>query len=119
MQSALETLARLETTGRRIAVLGQMGELGDAEEAAHREVGRLAGQLGLDELLLLGASAPLTAEGARDAGLAQAHIHIAEDHVSIARTLEGLLGPGDRVLVKGSRAARMERVIELLAEGGH
>jgi len=119
MQSALETLARLETRGQRIAVLGQMGELGDADESAHREVGRLAGELRLDELLLLGASAPHAAQGARDAGLSEAQIHVAADHDSVARTLGSLVGPGDRVLVKGSRAARMERVIELLAEGGH
>jgi UDP-N-acetylmuramoyl-tripeptide--D-alanyl-D-alanine ligase len=119
MQSALETLARLETRGRRIAVLGQMGELGDADETAHRDIGRLAGRLGLDALVLLGASAEHAAQGAREAGLAEARIHVAADHDSVASTLASLIGAGDRVLVKGSRAARMERVIELLAEGGH
>ena len=119
MQSALETLARLETRGHRIAVLGQMGELGDAEEAAHHDVGRLAGQLGLDALLLLGDCAEHAAQGAREAGLPETRIHVVEDHASLASVLASLVGPGDRVLVKGSRAARMERVIELLAEGGH
>ena len=117
MRSALETLARLESSNRRFAVLGPMGELGEAADAAHLDVGRLAGSLGLDGLFLLGPSAALIAEGARESGLDESHIHIEENHTLLARSLQARLSKGDRVLVKGSRAARMERVIELLEEG--
>jgi len=114
MRNALETLARLETSGRRFAVLGEMGELGDASEEAHREAGRFAGQLALDGIFVLGASAERVAEGARESGLAGNRIHVETCHEAIAEKLRDRLGKGDLVLVKGSRAARMERVIEEL-----
>jgi UDP-N-acetylmuramoyl-tripeptide--D-alanyl-D-alanine ligase len=119
MRNALETLARLDTHGRRLAVLGQMGELGDESDEAHREAGRLAGSLGLDEVFLLGPMAELTAEGAREAGLAEGRIRVFNDHDSLARSLRARIAKGDRILVKGSRAARMERIIEALEKGSH
>ncbi|MCR9097543.1 MAG: UDP-N-acetylmuramoyl-tripeptide--D-alanyl-D-alanine ligase [bacterium] len=118
MQNALETLARLDTAGSRHAVLGQMGELGDEALAAHEALGRLAGELRLDGLFLLGDHASRTAEAAREAGLDAGRIVLGPDHETLARALRDRLGKGDRVLVKGSRAARMERVIELLEEVG-
>jgi len=117
MRDALETLARLETPGQRLAVLGRMGELGDEGHAAHRETGRLAASLGLDELFLIGPMADVVAEGAREAGLADSHIHIADDHDSLTRSLRSCISKGDRILVKGSRAAQMERVIAALEKG--
>ena len=119
MRNALETLARLGASGARHAVLGQMGELGDASDAAHEELGRLAAQLGLDSLFLLGDTAERTAGAAREAGLDADRIIIGADHDALAHALHAKLGKGDRVLVKGSRAARMERVIELLEEASH
>jgi UDP-N-acetylmuramoyl-tripeptide--D-alanyl-D-alanine ligase len=119
MRTALNTLARLETKGRRVAVLGQMGELGDEGDEAHREAGQLAGSLGLDELFLIGAMAELVAEGAREAGLAEDRIHVFDEHDSLARSLRTRIAKGDRILVKGSRTARMERIIEALEERSH
>ncbi len=116
MRSALETLSRLESAGARHAVLGQMGELGDAAPAAHEELGRLAAELGLDGLFLLGDHAERSADAAREAGLAPERIFVGSDHESLAGALATRLHKGDRVLVKGSRAARMERVLELLEE---
>jgi len=114
MRSALETLARLETSGRRYAVLGGMGELGAESDQAHREVGELVGSLALDGLFVLGASAALISRGAAGAGLVADRIHVEDTHEGLAAHLRECLGPGDRVLVKGSRAAAMERVIEML-----
>jgi UDP-N-acetylmuramoyl-tripeptide--D-alanyl-D-alanine ligase len=111
MRNALETLGRLQTSGRRFAVLGEMGELGDATDEAHREAGRLAGQLGLDGLFVLGDSAERVAAGARESGLASDRIYLEASHEAIAEKLRDRLGKGDLVLIKGSRAARMERVI--------
>lgn len=118
MRSALETLARLDAGGRRHAALGAMGELGESAEAAHREVGRHAATLGLDGLFLIGEMADRVAEGAREGGMDRDRIEIAGDHVALARALAARLGKGDRVLVKGSRAARMERLIQALEEVG-
>ncbi len=117
MQSALETLARLDTSGLRLAVLGEMGELGDQRENAHREAGRLVASLNLDGLYLLGPSANVVAEGARESGMAEARIHIENDHASIVRTLRKDITKGDRILIKGSRSAQMERIAQALEEG--
>lgn len=119
MRNALETLARLDTRGRRLAVLGQMGELGDEGDEAHREAGRLAGSLGLDEIFLLDPMAELIAEGARETGLREDQLHIFNDHESLSQSLRTRIAKGDRILVKGSRAARMERIIEALEKGSH
>jgi UDP-N-acetylmuramoyl-tripeptide--D-alanyl-D-alanine ligase len=119
MRNALETLARLETSGRRLAVLGQMGELGDEADEAHREAGRLVASLGLDALFLIGPAAERIAEGARQAGFTDALIQVFEDHESLTRSLREEIGAGDRILVKGSRAAQMERIVEALEKGSH
>ena len=116
MQIALDTLGRLETSGRRFAVLGDMGELGDEGVTAHRDAGRLAGSLGLDGLFLIGSMAEHVAAGAADAGLRKARIHLEEDHDALARKLGEIISKGDLILVKGSRAARMERIIEAIEE---
>ncbi len=117
MQNALETLARMPSTGKRHAVLGQMGELGESAAQAHAEIGRLAAELNVDALYLLGDMADLTAEAAKTAGLALEQIIQSESHEALAESLRNRINKGDRVLVKGSRAAKMERVIELLEEG--
>ena len=119
MRNALETLARLESGGRRFAVLGQMGELGDLADEAHLEIGRCAGSLGLDAVFLIGPGASKMSEGALESGLRPTQVHIEENHAAIARSLGSRLSKGDCVLVKGSRAARMERVIEMLEEAHH
>jgi len=110
MKAALRTLVELDTEGKRIAVLGEMRELGTQSERAHREVGETAATLGVDQLITIGDAAELIAQGARTAGL---------DRVSAVRSTReaaDLLGkisvPGDLVLIKGSRAARTEEVIE-------
>ena len=119
MRDALETLARLDVEGRRVAVLGQMGELGSEGDEAHREAGRLAASLGIDALFLLGPLAEQVAEAAAEAGLADRSIHLFDDHQSLAESLRSQLGKGDRILVKGSRAAHMERITQALEKGNH
>ncbi len=69
MKAALATLVELETDGRRIAVLGQMGELGPESERGHREVGEAAAALHIDYLIAIGDKGELIAQAARDAGL--------------------------------------------------
>ncbi len=98
---------------RRIAVLGDMLELGAASAELHREVGRLAAELGIDALYLLGDYATETAAGARTQMPADA-VHVAASHAAIAAQLGGAVQPGDWVLVKGSRGQRMEEVVRLL-----
>jgi UDP-N-acetylmuramyl pentapeptide synthase len=114
MEVALRMLAGSAAAGRRIAVLGDMGELGPTSDKAHREAGRLAAQLGVDRLFALGPQAERVAAGAREAGMSAARIHVGASHEEVAERLHGELAAGDWVLVKGSRSMRMERIAELL-----
>jgi UDP-N-acetylmuramoyl-tripeptide--D-alanyl-D-alanine ligase len=117
MEVALRLLAGAAGARRRIAVLGDMGELGVTSEKAHRETGRLAAQLGIDLLFALGSQAERVAAGAREARMSPARIVVGESHEEVARRLRGELAAGDWVLVKGSRSMRMERIAEALGAG--
>ena len=110
MKAALRTLVELDTEGKRIAVLGEMRELGVESERGHREVGETAATLGVDRLITIGDAAQLIAEGARTAGLDK--VSSARSTAEAARLLGEIAEPGDLVLIKGSRAARTEEVIE-------
>jgi UDP-N-acetylmuramoyl-tripeptide--D-alanyl-D-alanine ligase len=112
--AALETMGSFPVGGKRIAVLGDMAELGQASESAHVEAGQLAARLGLNGLVTVGQWADTTVRAAQEAGLANV---AAFDDVNVAgQALAKKLEPGDVVLIKGSRAAKMERIIEALSE---
>jgi UDP-N-acetylmuramoyl-tripeptide--D-alanyl-D-alanine ligase len=113
MRAALATLAELETDGRRFAVLGEMAGLGSESERGHREVGEAAATLKIDELIAIGETAATIAGAARDAGLEKARtVHSVSEAAEI---LAEETSPNDLVLIKGSRAARTERVLEEFA----
>lgn len=114
LRNALEVLAMGE--GRKVAVLGDMAELGRWSEELHREAGRWCAELGLDALFLLGEWGWAVREGAKEGGF-RGPVVWARDHRELARAIREFLAPGDLVLVKGSRSMEMERVIELLEEG--
>ncbi len=114
MKAALGTLAALEIEGRRIAVLGQMNELGAASETGHREVGAAAAKSGIDQLITIGEIAAEIARAARAAGLDQAFALSSSEEA--AEFLAEHAVAGDAVLVKGSRLARTERVLEEFAK---
>jgi UDP-N-acetylmuramoyl-tripeptide--D-alanyl-D-alanine ligase len=110
MKAALRTLVELDAEGKRIAVLGEMRELGSESERGHREIGETAATLGVDQLITIGDAAELIAEGARTAGLDK--VSSARSTSEAAKLLSEMAEPGDLVLIKGSRAARTEEVIE-------
>lgn len=114
--AALATLRDLKGGHRAIAVLGDMLELGEERDAAHREIGRLAAAC-VDRLYLLGGMAGLTAAAAREAGLSAAAVRVAATHDEIVADLSAALSPGDFILVKGSRGMRMEVVAEAVRRG--
>lgn len=113
--AALESLARLAGPGRGVAVVGDMGELGAHTLEAHRETGALAARLGVGALVALGAHAEVVAEAGRAAGLGGAQVRVARGHEDAARAARQLAGEDDWILVKGSRAMQMERVVEALS----
>jgi UDP-N-acetylmuramoyl-tripeptide--D-alanyl-D-alanine ligase len=115
MLAALETLCALPLQGRRVAVLGDMNELGSHSEAAHAEIGRRAAGLGIGQLFAIGKMAPATARAARAAGLTRV-MEFADVDAAV-QAVKGFLKPGDVVLLKASRAVRLERIAETLKLG--
>jgi UDP-N-acetylmuramoyl-tripeptide--D-alanyl-D-alanine ligase len=103
MRAALEHLAERARDRRRVAVLGQMAELGDYADEAHREVARAVAEIGVDVLISVGPAAQVY--GGRSVADAAEAIDV----------LRKELQPGDCVLVKGARALELEKVAEALA----
>ena len=110
--AALETLETLPHARRRVVVLGDMLELGDIAERAHREAGRAVAVSGAAEFIGVGRAARAAVEAAREAGLSESH-HASTFEDTVALLLKRL-APGDALLVKGSRGMRMERVVDAL-----
>lgn len=112
MRSAVETLAALRNPGRRIAVLGDMAELGSLSELAHFEIGELVGRSGIDTLVTVGPRAVRFADGARAEGMAEDSLIVCESPSEAIDKLKGMVAQGDAVLVKASRVMGLEAVVE-------
>jgi UDP-N-acetylmuramoyl-tripeptide--D-alanyl-D-alanine ligase len=112
MAAAFRTLMSLPGEGRGVALLGCMGELGGRSGELHRWVGGDAVEAGLTCLHAVGPQAEDLVAGARAAGISEAASW--PDHASLARGYLSGKRPGDRVLVKGSRSANMEKVLPYL-----
>lgn len=113
VKSALEVLAGLECK-RKIAVLGDMRELGDNSAELHREVGRFAAENGVDILLTVGELGKHIAEGAALGGMCRESVYseIDESVAETVKTLKSIIAEGDVILFKASRAMKFERIIE-------
>lgn len=112
MRFALGMLAEQRAEGRRIAVLGDMLELGPIAEQAHRTVGQQAAAIPVDLLITVGKLGQLIAQGAQEAGLGVQQIKHFEDSKEAAAAVPSLLAPEDLVLVKASRGMKLELVVE-------
>ena len=116
MRAALNTFAAMRVAGSRIAVLGDMGELGDFGPAGHREMGALAAALGIDRLVSVGDLGSLIAEAAEEGGMPEDRVFRTADAAGALEVVKGLVGPGDAVLVKASHSVGLERVVEGLVD---
>ncbi len=112
MKAALRTLMELDADGKRVAVLGRMLELGAESERGHREVGETAATLGIDHLISI--ADDTIAVAAEKAGLE--NFAVAKDASEAAEMLGAIVGPGDLVLIKGSRSSRTELVLDEFAK---
>ncbi len=120
MKAALEMLASYRPedrkAGRKVALLGDMLELGESAPFWHVELGKWAGNFGVDRLICVGRWAEQVAEGARLSGMTQDAISTCPDVETVC--LSGLLFPGDHLLIKGSRGMKMERILSALSGDG-
>jgi len=114
VRAAFETVRALRGGRRFVAVLGEMRELGSLHEQAHREVGRLCAEEGVDVLVTVGPAGTLIASAAREAGMSPSAILQAQDAEEAARTAQSVVRSGDVVLVKASRAVGLEHVAAAL-----
>ena len=120
MRAALTTFAAMPVEGRRIVVCGEMRELGASSAETHREIGRLVAEQGFDRLISIGGQARIIVESAVEHGLPSDCAEDCGDVEKSTALLKKEIGPGDAVLIKGSRANRMERIVEeLIAAGRH
>ena len=115
MKAALDTLCDLPAESRRIAILGDMRELGDSTDDLHREVGVFAAEKPLDLLICVGEKSSLIASAAQRQGFAGQLVHY-PDAPAASLDLPAHLQDGDLVLLKASRSMRLERLVTTLAE---
>jgi UDP-N-acetylmuramoyl-tripeptide--D-alanyl-D-alanine ligase len=118
VEAAFRTLAAVNVPGRRIAVLGDMLELGDQAGALHQRCGSLVSLTDLALLIAVGEHAQDVREGALAKGFSADRIRTFSSADEAARELPQLLQEKDTVLVKGSRAMEMEQVVEALERAG-
>ena len=111
--AAVRSLVRLPVDGQRIAVLGEMLELGSHSEAGYTEVGRAVGEGGVDVLIAVGRDLGPLAEVVRRT---RTVVHEVADADEAIMLVLRAARPGDAVLVKASRAVGLERVAEALVE---
>jgi UDP-N-acetylmuramoyl-tripeptide--D-alanyl-D-alanine ligase len=113
VQAMLATLAATATTGRRLAVLGEMLELGDAARRLHEACGRAAAAAGVSDLFVVGGPAvDGLVDGAIAAGLARDHVHRYADSAAAVDHVAAALAADDVLLVKGSRGTRTDVIVD-------
>jgi UDP-N-acetylmuramoyl-tripeptide--D-alanyl-D-alanine ligase len=111
----LDVVAATAVEGRKVAVLGEMLELGGQSETLHRASGKAVAEAGISRLITVGGpAARALGEAAREAGVARDAIVHASDGAAAARLIADLVRDGDLVVVKGSRGVELEQVVDRL-----
>ena len=117
MAASLAVLGEMVAPEHRIAVLGDMLELGDNGESAHRHIGEIVATLKVKHLLAMGAFAQTIRHGAIDHGMAAENITCCDSVDKIVKKVLEISNSGDALLIKGSRGMKMERVVRAILEG--
>ncbi|MFA6797644.1 MAG: Mur ligase family protein [Candidatus Paceibacterota bacterium] len=116
LASALNTLKNIKTKGKKIAVLGDMMELGKHSSEEHYTAGKMSSE-SCDVLITVGLRSRKIAEGALDGGLSEKNIFQYDDSVSAGKFVQEIISDGDIVLMKASQSLRMEKAVEeIMAE---
>ena len=114
VKSALETLAEAAQNNRKIAILGDMLELGEKADFYHREIGKEAVKLSINILITIGQGGKIIAQSSKEEGMAKERVFSFEknEKINLAKKLLSLTKPGDFILLKGSREMKMEEILE-------
>ncbi len=114
VKSALETLAEVAHTNRKIAILGDMLELGEKTDFYHREIGKEVAKLSIDTLITVGQGGKIIAQSSKEEGMAEERVFSFEkdEKINLSKKLLSLTKPGDYILLKGSREMKMEDILE-------
>ncbi|MFH0819296.1 MAG: UDP-N-acetylmuramoyl-tripeptide--D-alanyl-D-alanine ligase [Patescibacteria group bacterium] len=116
-RQAIELLNKVSVTGRKIACLGNMAELGSESKKAHREIGRLIQEYNIDILFAIGDQALEIASAALEKGMNKDHVFTFPDSDSARKTVQDEIHCGDVILIKGSQSVRTEKItLEIMAE---
>ena len=111
MRAAVENFAGLEGAGRKIAILGEMREMGDAAESVHRELGQLVARAGFAHVLFIGASRGAFEAGIKAGGFSNSLITSDSYKQNLAPQSLPVLQGNDIVLIKGSRGVQLEKAL--------
>jgi UDP-N-acetylmuramoyl-tripeptide--D-alanyl-D-alanine ligase len=111
MANALKTLKQMRSEGRKIAVLGDMLELGEKAFEYHFELGKCVAEWGIDLLLTVGELSPAIGQGAREHGMKPERIFAFDNNEEVSSYLAKNLQSGDLVLIKGSRKMKLEEAV--------
>ncbi|HHW48106.1 MAG TPA: UDP-N-acetylmuramoyl-tripeptide--D-alanyl-D-alanine ligase [Clostridiaceae bacterium] len=116
MKAAIDVLKEISGDSRKIAVLGDMLEMGEWASDAHAEVGEYAFLSNIDYIITVGENAKNIATGSINAGMKPDRIFSFRNNKESISFLKGFVKPGDTILVKGSRGMKMEEIVESLLE---
>ena len=114
VKNALETLAEVAQKNRKIAILGDMLELGEKADFYHREIGKEVAKLSIDTLITVGQGGKIIAQSSKEEGMAEERIFSFEknEKKNLSKKLLSLAKSGDFILLKGSREMKMEDILE-------
>lgn len=114
VKSALETLVEVAQNNRKIAILGDMLELGERTDFYHREIGKEVAKLSIDILITVGQGGKVIAQSSKEEGMAEERVFSFEknEKINLTKKLLNLIKPGNFVLLKGSREMKMEEILE-------
>ncbi len=118
MRAAINVLQSLKSGGRSVCISGDMLELGDVSQKEHYDIGTYAASLGVDIIAAVGNFSDAVKRGAAAFGMDKDNIYAFPQKEEAASIMCEIIKPGDVVLVKGSRAMKMEYIVDLLRERG-
>ena len=117
MKAAIVAFGQMKTNGLKVAVLGDMLELGKESEELHQNIGKIVYKAGIDKLIVVGERARDIARGAMEAGMAIDNIFRFPFSSEAGLFLQDRIRKGDLLLIKGSQGMRMEKIVkELMSE---